>query len=141
MDLTAATEIANILVRDEKLPFRDAHRIVGRAVNAALAKKRNLKDLKQQDWGRAIRKKIKTQTMKDIQNALNMKQHIYAYRTVGSPNPNRTDQMINKRTKLIRSCNERNRLTQAQLNRSLEKLHHATYSSTSKSPSHRSHVN
>jgi argininosuccinate lyase len=138
MDLTAATEIANILVRDEKIPFRDAHRLVGRSVNEALAKKRNLKDLKQHDWEEIICRKIKAQTMKNIESALDLKRHIYAYRTIGSPNPNRTDQMINKRTKLIQSCKERNRLIETQLARSLGKLHHIAYYFTRKSPRHRS---
>jgi argininosuccinate lyase len=140
MEFTATTEIANILARDEGIPFREAHRITGRLVKEALEKEKKLRDLKRQDWEKNIRRKLKSQTMKNIGRALDMRRHIYAYRTEGSSNPKQTDRMLSERKKLVRSCKERNQLTQAQLARSLEKLRHA-YLFTSKNARYRSHVN
>jgi argininosuccinate lyase len=47
---TAATEVANALVRVGKLPFRSAHRAVGNAVKLALEQGKSLNDLSPKDW-------------------------------------------------------------------------------------------
>jgi argininosuccinate lyase len=122
LDLTVATEIANILVRKMNFPFRIAHRSVGQAVRVALARKVMLRDLKQTDWERAVGRQLSSETLRSIHEALDLKKHIYTYRTIGSPNPSRTEQMIKHRTRNVESVSKRNRLTQVQLSRSLRTL-------------------
>jgi argininosuccinate lyase len=141
MEYTATTEIANILARDEGIAFREAHRLTGRVVKETLEKERNLRDLKRQDWEKNLRRKLEPQTMKNIARAIDMKRHIYTYRTEGSPNPNQTCQMLSERKKLVRSCKERNQLTLTQLARSLTKLRHAHLFTRSNDARYQSQVN
>ena len=122
LDLTVATEIANILVRKMNFPFRIAHRSIGQAVRVALARKVMLRDLKQTDWERVVGRQLSSETLRAIHEALDLKKHLYTYRTIGSPNPNRTEQMIKHRTRKVESVSKRNRLTQVELSRSLRTL-------------------
>ena len=122
LEPTTATEIANILVRKEKLPFRTAHQAVGKAVRITLAKKARLKDLISKDWETALGRRVSNGTMVSIRRAFDPKFHIYTYKTVGSPNPRRTEDMIRNRTSLLESLTQRNRKTQAKIMQGLKNL-------------------
>ena len=126
MDLTVATEIANIFVRKQNVSFRVAHRSVGQAVRMALERRVMLRDLSQTDWERVVGRQLPSGTMRSIREALDLKKHIYTYRTMGSPNPKRSEQMIRHRIRKVESLTERNRLTQVELSRSLRRLRTVT---------------
>jgi argininosuccinate lyase len=122
LDPTTATEIANVLVRQEKLAFRAAHQAVGKAVRITLAKKRQLKDLTSQEWATALGRRVHTRTISSIRRALDPKSHIFAYRTRGSPNPRRTEEMIRRRITQVESLTKRNQKIRSEIANSLRKL-------------------
>src|SRR2546428_7963781 len=45
LEFTAATELANAITREGKIPYRDAYRMVGQAVGLAVKENRRLKEL------------------------------------------------------------------------------------------------
>lgn len=122
LESTTATEIANILVREEKLSFRVAHQAVGKAVRITLRKKARLKDLTSRNWETVLGRQVSRRTILYLRRALDPKLHIYAYKTAGSPNPKRTQEMIRRRTILVQSLTQRNKETQGEIMHSLRKL-------------------
>jgi argininosuccinate lyase len=122
LELTTTTEVANILVRREGLSFRAAHKAVGQAVRTTLAKNVALKDLTSEDWKAAIGKPMNSATMISIGKALDPKQSIFAYKTIGSPNPRRVKQMIRRRLRLVQFEQKSNRRAVAELTRSYNRL-------------------
>lgn len=122
LEITTATEIANILVRTEKLPFRMAHQAVGKAVRMALAGRMELSDLQVGDWETALSKRVTKKTMTAIHRALNPQQQIHVYRTIGSPNPKLTKQMIQRRTTIVKSLTKRTFKAQAAIMSSYKQL-------------------
>jgi argininosuccinate lyase len=122
LELTTATEIANILVRREGLSFRAAHKAVGKAVRTTLTKNVTLKDLTSKDWEAAIGKRMNDGTMISIRRALDPKRSIYAYRTIGSPNPKGVKQMIRRRMGLVQFLSQNNRQAQGEITRSYNRL-------------------
>src|SRR5208337_4503682 len=101
LEFTAATEIANLLVRKEHLPFRTAHQRVGSVARSALAQGLTFKDMKRSDWERALGRSIHPRTMSSIAEALDLDRHLRMYRTSGSPNPQETKRLISQE---LRSC-------------------------------------
>jgi argininosuccinate lyase len=97
--LIAATEIANVLVRAEKIPFRTAHHAVGRAVKIMLAG--DMRELTRQEWKRILGRELKEQTLTRINETFNLHLALRTYRTKGSPNPKQMALMIEKRKKQI----------------------------------------
>ena len=87
LEFTAATEIANVLVREEGIQFRLAHRVVGSAVRSALQQSKTLKGLSRKDWEGHLHRKIKVRTFSLMARALDLKAHLLTYQTKGSPNP------------------------------------------------------
>src|SRR5208282_848239 len=98
--LIAATEIANVLVRAEKIPFRTAHHVVGRAVKTMLAS--DMRELTRQEWKRILGRDLKEQTFKRINETFNLRMALRTYHTKGSPNPKQMGLMIEKRKKQVR---------------------------------------
>jgi argininosuccinate lyase len=103
LEFTAATEIANLLVREEHLTFRKAHHIVGSLVRRAMESGRGLLELQQSDWQMTLGHPVNAKTWRLISNSLNLNEHIRAYRTKGSPNPRETRRLI---TLASRKCRE-----------------------------------
>jgi argininosuccinate lyase len=97
LEFTAATELANVLVREEKLPFRLAHRAVGSAVREALQQSKTLKDLRQEDWEKSLNRKINRRTFSLMARTLDLTKHLHVYRTKGSPNPEEMRSTISRR--------------------------------------------
>ncbi len=122
LQYTAATEIANILVREEKVPFRTAHRAVGHSVRTALEQKKTLSELTQPEWERGLRRRLSRNTLALMAKMLDLRMHIGYYRTRGSPNPKRTAPMIRSRTRRVRLLLQENALAHAKLKRSLSSL-------------------
>jgi argininosuccinate lyase len=122
MQYTAATEIANILVRCEGVPFRTAHRAVGHTVRIAIDQKKTLGELTPGDWERGLERRLSRETLASIACALDLEKHIEQYRTKGSPNPKQTSAMILSRTMRARLLFRENEQARSELKHSLTKL-------------------
>lgn len=125
LQYTASTEIANILVREEKFPFRSAHRAVGRIVKMALEQNKRLSQLTATEWERELGKRLSKRTVTSIEEALDLKKHIWRYSTKGSPNPKETARMVQSKIRKVRLLSKINARSHATLNRSLKKLRSA----------------
>jgi argininosuccinate lyase len=106
--------------------FGAAHKAVGKAVRTAPTKNVTLKDLTSKDWEAAIGKRMNDETMISIRRALDPKRSVYAYRTIGNPDPKRVKQMIRRRIGLVQFLSENNRQAQGEIMRSCNRLgaHH-----------------
>ena len=91
---TAATEVANILVREESVPFRSAHRIVGALVRDAIRTGKSLGGLTQTDLERQLGRPVRSSTLALIAKSMDLKQLLLSYRTSGSPNPQESRRLI-----------------------------------------------
>jgi argininosuccinate lyase len=126
IELTAATEVANALVKSGGIPFRQAHKAVGRAVRIALSRNTSLEGLTSEDWGEII-PNIPSATMRDIARATNLNSHIWAYRTKGSPNPRETSQLIKSTEHQVKKLLGETRYFAREIDRSLTKLTQMVY--------------
>ena len=126
LEFTAATEIANLLVRKEHLPFRTAHHLVGSVVRSALIRGTTFKDMKRSDWERALGKSIHPRTASSIREALDLGQHLRLYRTRGSPNPQETKRLISQELHSCERSRTHNTRLQARLRRSMQELRAAS---------------
>jgi len=120
---TAAAEIANILAREGKMPFRKAHHVVGIAVRKALEKGRTLAELTSPDWEAIVGKALTKKSSTLIIRALDLQQHLYLYRTRGSPNPNEMKRIITERRHRSKALQRDNARMLARSNRALRELH------------------
>lgn len=126
LQFTTATEIANLLVIEEKLAFRTAHRAVGSVVRKALGQRKNLRQLQQADWEQALGKRISRKTMISILRTLDLKRHLYAYQTKGSPNPQEMRRIIKQRLRRCEELLKANSHLQDKLQLSVHELHMMT---------------
>src|SRR5438552_1019643 len=108
--LTSATEVANILVRDFRFSFRDAHRSVGRAVRETVRKKQALSKLGIEDWSTALHVTLDASDLAKIRKATDLVEVVKSYRTLGSPAPGETKRMIGQRRRKLGSSQKRKRL-------------------------------
>lgn len=122
LQLTGATEVANALVRVEKLPFRTAHRAVGEAVRLALDQGKTLKELTPIDWKHVLGSAPDKKSLAAIVKILDLGRQIRAYRTRGSPHPNQTKRMIKLRERQTQALIKQNVDTEARLRSSMLKL-------------------
>ncbi len=126
LEFTAATEIANLLVRKEDLPFRTAHHLVGSVARSALSQGMTFKDMKRSDWERVLGRSIRPSTMKSIGDALDLGRHLRLYRTSGSPNPQETKRLIAQEFVSCKRSRTRNARLQAKLRKSMHELRAAS---------------
>ncbi len=105
--LTSATEVANILVRDFRFSFRDAHRSVGRAVRDTVRKKQALSKLGIEDWSTALHVTLDASDLAKIRKATDLVEVVKSYRTLGSPAPGETKRMIGQRRRKLGSSQKR----------------------------------
>jgi len=96
VELTSATEVANVLVREGRIPFREAHKAVGRAVRIAVSRGASLQAITQEEWTNLV-PVLTAKALRDIGRATNLDSHIYSYRTKGSPHPNETRRLVRQR--------------------------------------------
>ena len=94
LQFTAATEIANVLVREENLPFRVAHQKVGLAVKSAVKRGKLLSEMADEDWRGALGFPLNQRTLKLIARTLDLKLQINTYQTAGSSSPRETERLI-----------------------------------------------
>jgi len=122
LEFTAATEIANLLVRKEHLPFRTAHHLVGSVARSALTQGMVFRDMKQSDWERALGRSILPSTVSLIGEALDLGRHLRMYRTSGSPNPQETKRLIAQELRSCKRSRTRNARLQARIRNSMQEL-------------------
>lgn len=96
-NFSAATELADLMVRDAGLPFRTAHQIVGRAVTVALDKSMKAEDI-DTHFLDEISQELTGQTL-NIDNAvvkqsLNPKDIIQSRKVIGGPAPSMVQEVI-----------------------------------------------
>ena len=96
-NFSAATELADLMVRDAGLPFRTAHQIVGRAVTVALDKGMKAEDI-DTHFLDEISQELTGQTL-NIDNAvvkqsLNPKDIIQSRKVIGGPAPSMVQKVI-----------------------------------------------
>ncbi len=96
-NFSAATELADLMVRDAGLPFRTAHQIVGRAVTVALDKGMKAEDI-DTHFLDEISQELTGQTL-NIDNAvvkksLNPKDIIQSRKVIGGPAPSMVQEVI-----------------------------------------------
>jgi argininosuccinate lyase len=118
----AATEIANILVREEKFSFRSAHRAVGHSVRNALEKRKTLGELTYEEWKQSLGRSVSKKTFDSMAKTLDLAKHLEYYRTKGSPNPRQVAAMIRFRTSRVRLLFHENARRCSKLRRSLRKF-------------------
>jgi argininosuccinate lyase len=126
LELTAATEVANILVREEHLPFRAAHQKVGYAIRTAIRQGKALREMQRSDWQRALRYPVKQRTLRLIAHTLDLNHHIRAYRTSGSPNPQETRRLVARASRRCRELERTNRRASIKLQASMRLLRRMT---------------
>ncbi|KXB00480.1 hypothetical protein AKJ42_00455 [candidate division MSBL1 archaeon SCGC-AAA261C02] len=87
---STATELADALVREADVPFRDAHAIVGKLVAGALKEGKELDDLKQSDLKKASKEIIGEEiklSKKKLKKALDVGECIKSRALPGGPAP------------------------------------------------------
>jgi argininosuccinate lyase len=97
LSFSTATELANMLVRKYKVPFRTAHRIVGSLVRALTETKLALSDvtpeLLQKVSQESTGLKLKVDT-KDIRGSADLLKLVEAYKVRGGPSPVEVERML-----------------------------------------------
>jgi argininosuccinate lyase len=126
LELTAATEIANILVREEHLPFRAAHQKVGHAVKTAIERGEAFRELQQSEWRNVVGYPLKERTLRLIARTLDLNRHLRAYRTAGSPNPQETRRLIARAFRRCQELRRTNRRANTKLQASMRLLRRMT---------------
>ena len=89
-NFATATDLADIMVREKQIPFRTAHKIVGRIVNEATASNMAEEDITSQFIDEiAVDLGFDKLSLDDelIQNALNPRENVKIRRVVGGPAP------------------------------------------------------
>ena len=81
-DFSCATDLADWLVKNLKIPFRQSHHITGSIVKMAEEKKLQLHELKLSDL-----QKIEKKITKDIFNFLDVKSSVYSRESYGGTSP------------------------------------------------------
>jgi argininosuccinate lyase len=97
-----ATELANVLVRNHDVPFRQAHKIVGALIKYLVEKQitiTQITDLTLQNFhnNNPIMKGISIQT-NEVRNALDPSTFIIRHNITGGPAPDETKRMLQKRS-------------------------------------------
>jgi argininosuccinate lyase len=91
-NFSAATELANYLVRDHNVPFREAHHIVGSLVGKLYRSGKNFDDF-QTCKQHMVECKIKISDQ-DLKNALDPKHVMLAYTSLGGTAPEPTKRVL-----------------------------------------------
>jgi argininosuccinate lyase len=100
----AATELANVLVRNHNIPFRTAHRIVGALVKALIDEGKTLKDATPALLS-SVSKEILDHSLKvndeDVAAATNLLNVVESHKVKGGPGPAEVARMLGTRKKEI----------------------------------------
>jgi len=122
LGFSTATELANMLVRKHKVPFRTAHKIVGSLVKKLIENKQTLSDV----TPKLLQKVAKTScnlslnvNMEDIRVSTDPSEFIKAHNVSGGPSPKQVKKMLKTRKQWIalsksRLSDEKSKLNKAE---------------------------
>ncbi|MFC1486906.1 argininosuccinate lyase [Thermoproteota archaeon] len=121
LNYSTTTELANMLVKKNNIPFRTSHKIVGAIVKTLLEKKMTLSDLipdllnKTAKESAGITISVK---MADIKDSIDPKKCVESHKTIGGPAPVEVKRMLKNRKQLSNQSktslgNQKNRLKEA----------------------------
>jgi len=104
LSFLAATELANMLVRNRKVPFRTAHRIVGAVVKTLVEKGKSLRDLTS-EMLTDISKRILGSPVKvddeEIMRIADLSKCIESHNVRGGPSKKEEERMLRERLNLL----------------------------------------
>lgn len=107
-NFSAATELADLMVRDAGLPFRTAHQIVGRAVTVALDKGMKAEEIDTRFLDE-ISKELTGETLgiddSVVKKALDPQEIIHSRKVIGGPAPSMVQQVIGNLREFVRENN------------------------------------
>jgi len=107
---TLAVDLAERLVEEVGLPFREAHRLVGKIVSELISRNLKLSDLKpeliEEVSLNVLGKRVKIPD-RLLSEVLNPEASLYNRKSVGSPNPVETDRMLRDRSNLLEKVRAR----------------------------------
>jgi argininosuccinate lyase len=105
LNYSTTTELANLLVVEYNVPFRESHKIIGAVVKILLDNNLELSDLKPE----LIKKIAKEYTginlvikIEDIKEHISPKKFVESHKTTGGPAPTEVERMLKYREELIK---------------------------------------
>jgi len=104
-DMSVATELADTLVREQRIPFRTSHRIVGMLVKRALnegksldqAIKEDLKDIIKDNTGKSMN--VSEEVLRKVLDPI---ENVKIRSIKGGPSPNEVLRMVKERWKALK---------------------------------------
>ncbi|EKF85477.1 argininosuccinate lyase [Methanobacterium formicicum] len=107
-NFSAATELADLMVRDAGLPFRTAHQIVGRAVTVALNKGMKAEEI-DTHFLDEISKELTGETLgidnSVVTKALDPQEIVHSRKVIGGPAPSMVQEVIGNLRDFVRENN------------------------------------
>ncbi len=107
-EMSTATELADTIVREHRIPFRSAHRIVGILVRKALTDNKRLDQVAKEDLDEIIKmtigKSLHTPN-KTIQKAFDITENVKIRSVRGGPSSNEVSRMLKKRYEALKNYN------------------------------------
>jgi len=104
LSFLAATELANMMVRDHGVPFRTAHRIVGAVVKTLIEEGKSLRDLTSEmlvDVSKKILGSSIRVDMEEIMHIVDLSNCVESYDVRGGPSKIETERMLKERRNLL----------------------------------------
>jgi argininosuccinate lyase len=124
-NMSTATELADTLVREQKIPFRTSHRIVGMLVRRALSEGRSLDQVVREDLNDAIKDNTgKSASISEevLRKVFDPMENVKMRLVRGGPSPKEVLRMIKERWKALREDDEWNLERKESLDSADEKL-------------------
>ncbi len=112
---STATELANYLVREEKLPFRKSHEITAKVVKELYCKKKDFEDLKLTK--NILEKHDIDISLKELKNLLDPENAVRLNHSLGSTSPKEVERMIKELTANTIDAKEEIRKRQERINK------------------------
>jgi argininosuccinate lyase len=103
LKFATTTELANMLVKTYKIPFRTSHKIVGTAVKTLLDKKLALSELTPQLLNKTAEDVAEITIavkLADIKHSVDPKEFVESHKTMGGPAPAEVKRMLKNRKQL-----------------------------------------
>jgi argininosuccinate lyase len=120
----AATELANMLVRKYKVPFRSAHKIVGSMVRELISKGLALNSVTADLLNKTANSLGFTLNVKDqdLKEAINLAKIVESHNVMGGPSPNEVERMIKIRKEWNLSAESKLSKRKSELEEAYEKM-------------------
>lgn len=136
---STATELANILVRNYKVPFRQAHKVVGALIKYLIDNQISISEITEVTLhnfrdNNPIMEGIHIQA-NEVQNALDPSNFIIRHNVIGGPAPDETKRMLQKRNISLIQSKKWVQDRDHNLTTALEKLNETITSILGKKPS------